>query len=127
VASLGGFVSAIGGAWKDAPLEGFEPLKFLRSPLIAALAGLGLAVFTRHYLLIALAALGYERALLETYKTFFFPQKPRGKFAGKPIRFPDMLERRKPFAWVYAAIWLALLTTCVLASLGPHPGLLGRS
>ena len=32
----GGWVSAFGGAWKDAPIEGFETLKFFRSPAIAA-------------------------------------------------------------------------------------------
>ena len=26
------------------------------------------------------------------YKTFFFPSKPRGKFAGKPILYPEMLR-----------------------------------
>jgi hypothetical protein len=49
------------------------------------------------------ASLGFTIATLETYKTFFFPSKPRGKFAGKPILYPDMLERRKPFAVLYAA------------------------
>ena len=34
------------------------------------------------------ASIGYERATAETYKTFFFPSKPRGKFAGKPVLFP---------------------------------------
>ncbi|MEP7345371.1 MAG: hypothetical protein ABI877_08890, partial [Gemmatimonadaceae bacterium] len=32
IGSVGGWLTAIGGAWKDAPVEGFEPLKFLRSP-----------------------------------------------------------------------------------------------
>ena len=44
-----------------------------------------------------MAGLGFTIFTLETYKTFFFPSKPRGKFAGKPILFPDMLRRRQPF------------------------------
>ena len=41
------------------------------------------------------AAEGFTVATLETYKTFFFPTKPRGKFANKPILFygiEDMAE-----------------------------------
>jgi hypothetical protein len=118
IASIGGWISAFLGAWKDAPVEGFETLKFFRSPLAAALYGLLLSPFTMSYLLIALAALGYTIATLETYKTFFFPSKPRGKFAGKPVRFPEMLERRKRFALVYACIWALVITGFVMAFAG---------
>jgi hypothetical protein len=37
-------------------------------------------------------------ATIETYKTFFFPHRPRGKFAGKPILFPGLLTWRYRFA-----------------------------
>jgi hypothetical protein len=115
IASIGGWISAFLGAWKDAPVEGFETLKFFRSPVAAALYGLLLSAFTTSYLLIALAALGYTIATLETYKTFFFPSKPRGKFAGKPIKFPEMLERRKRFAVLCACIWALIITGFVMA------------
>jgi len=107
--ALGGWYSAFGGAWKDAPVEGFQLFKFFRSPLLAA----GFA-----YLLFRLGAtpaqgtfgaIGYTVATTETYKTFFFPSKPRGKFAGKPIRFPEWLERRKRFVPLYAAVWVLIL------------------
>jgi hypothetical protein len=114
VGSLGGWFSAFGGAWKDAPIEGFETLKFFRSPLFAAGYAFILSRFTNSYFLIPLGALGFTIATLETYKTFFFPSKPRGKFAGKPILFPDMLRRRNRFVPVYAAIWGALLVTLAL-------------
>ena len=114
VGSLGGWFSAFGGAWKDAPIEGFETLKFFRSPLFAAGYAFILSRFTDSYFLIPLGALGFTIATLETYKTFFFPSKPRGKFAGKPVLFPDMLRRRNWFIPVYAAIWLALIVTLVL-------------
>jgi hypothetical protein len=115
VGSIGGWISAFLGAWKDAPIEGFETLKFFRSPVVAGLYALLLSPFTTSYMVIALAALGYTIATLETYKTFFFPSKPRGKFSGKPIRFPEMLERRKRFAVVYAAIWVFMIGTFAAA------------
>jgi hypothetical protein len=55
------------------------------------------------------AAIGYERAAAETYKTFFFPSRPRGKFAGKPVLYPEMLTRRRRFVPAYVAIWAAVL------------------
>ncbi len=114
VGGIGGWISAFGGAWKDAPIEGFETLKFFRSPLFAAGYAFILSRFTDSYFLIPLGALGFTIATLETYKTFFFPSKPRGKFAGKPVLYPDMLRRRNWFIPVYAAIWLALIVTLVL-------------
>ncbi len=115
IGSIGGWISAFLGAWKDAPIEGFETLKFFRSPVAAGLWALVLSPFTTSYLAIAMAALGYTIATLETYKTFFFPSKPRGKFAGKPIRFPEMLERRKLFAVLYGVIWLFMIGSFVAA------------
>jgi hypothetical protein len=108
--SLGGWFSAVGGAWKDAPLEGFQLLKFLRSPVLATAYTMVLFNFTNSVVLAALAGLGFTIATIETYKTFFFPGRPRGKFAGKPILHPDMLVRRNWFLPVYIAIWLLLLT-----------------
>jgi hypothetical protein len=110
-----GVIAAIGGAWKDAPKEGFELLKFFRSPIIAIIYALLLSRLTSDLLLIAAGAIGYERATAETYKTFFFPSKPRGKFAGKPVLHPEMLERRRYFVPVYVGICVAILATGVIA------------
>lgn len=115
VGSIGGWISAFGGAWKDAPIEGFELLKFFRSPATTMFFAVLLSFFTDSYLFIALAALGYERAAIETYKTFFFPDKPRGKFAGKPVTHPEMLTQRQRFVPLYAAIWLAIIVAGVAA------------
>jgi hypothetical protein len=111
VGSLGGWYSAVGGASKDAPIEGFETLKFFRSPVVAALFALLLSPFEPDPIVIAFAALGFTIATLETYKTFCFPSKPRGKFAGKLIHHPEMLIRRRLFAPIYAAIWVTLLAS----------------
>jgi hypothetical protein len=115
--SIGGWLSAFGGAWKDAPIEGFEWLKFFRSPVVAAVYALLLTAFTRDLVAIALAAEGFTVATLETYKTFFFPSKPRGKFAGKPVLFPRMLRVRQRFLPLYVLIWLTVIGGYVTAFL----------
>lgn len=126
IGSIGGWLSAFGGAFKDAPIEGFETFKFFRSPVVALLWSLFVACFSHDYLHIALCGLGYTVATIETYKTFFFPNKPRGKFAGKPIRFPRFLSWRYRFAPLYAAIWLAVVLNLAAALAEPHRGLLRR-
>ncbi|HEV2085242.1 MAG TPA: hypothetical protein VGR09_09170 [Gemmatimonadales bacterium] len=118
VGSLGGWISAFGGAWKDAPSEGFQILKFFRSPVLAALFAGGVAGLTDSLLIVTLAATGYTVATTETYKTFFFPSKPRGKFAGKPVRYPEMLFRRQRFVLPYAAIWAGLFLAAMEAARG---------
>ncbi len=122
VGGLGGWISAFGGAWKDAPKEGFQIFKFFRSPIIASLFALGLSYLTDDLVLVTLAATGFCVATTETYKTFFFPSVPRGKFAGMPVHFPEMLRRRQPFIALYAAIWLVVLGALVVALRGvPSP------
>ena len=67
--SIGGWLSACGGAFKDAPIEGFHTFKFFRSPFLAGSYGLLLSLFTGSYLVAALGdlrrdladALGMER------------------------------------------------------------------
>ncbi len=125
IGSIGGWISAFGGAWKDAPIEGFEILKFFRSPAMTMFYALIFSLLTDSYLMIALAALGYERATIETYKTFFFPNKPRGKFAGKPVDHPEMLTRRYRFVPLYVGIWLAVVTTGILAFTGERDPVVG--
>jgi hypothetical protein len=114
VGSLGGWCSAFGGAWKDAPIEGFQTLKFFRSPVLSSLYALSLSLFTPSLALAALGGLGFTIATLETYKTFFFPSRPRGKFAGKPVLFPEHLETRKRFVPLYAAIWIVVIGALVI-------------
>ena len=127
IGSIGGWLSAFGGAFKDAPIEGFETFKFFRSPVVALLWSLLVACFSRDYLHIALCGLGYTVASIETYKTFFFPNKPRGKFAGKPILFPHFLSWRYRFAPLYGAIWVAIVVNVAAALSGPRNGVLGAS
>jgi hypothetical protein len=123
IGSLGGWLTAFGGAWKDAPVEGFETLKFFRSPGISLAWAILVAFFTSNWVYIGVAGAGYSVAAIETYKTFFFPSKPRGKFAGKPILYPDLLRTRQYFVPVYAAIWLAIIATYAVAFVPPNDGL----
>lgn len=121
--SVGGWISAFGGAWKDAPLEGFETFKFFRSPSVSYTFGFLAANLTDNFVIITLCSIGFTIASIETYKTFFFPNRPRGKFAGKPILFPEMLKKRHYFVPVYVAIWLYIIVNAVIAFSGPHQGL----
>jgi hypothetical protein len=123
IGSWGGWLTAFGGAWKDAPVEGFETFKFFRSPGISLAWAILVAFFTDNWLYIGIAGAGYSVAAIETYKTFFFPSKPRGKFAGKPITHPGMLRTRQYFVPVYVAIWLAIITTFAVAFRPPNDGL----
>jgi hypothetical protein len=89
----GGWLTAVGGAWKDAPVEGFQLAKFFRSPVVATPGGCLLLPFTSSLLLLVLAAGGWSVITIETYKTFVAGGPP-GKFAGKPIRFRAGRARR---------------------------------
>jgi hypothetical protein len=113
-----GWLIACGGAFKDAPIEGFEWLKFFRSPVIAGIWAAALSRFTNSYLLAALGGAGFSVATIETYKTFFFPHRPRGKFAGKPVIFPEHLVRRQRFIPIYAGIWAIVLAALGLGYMG---------
>jgi hypothetical protein len=121
--SVGGWVSAFGGAWKDAPIEGFEWFKFFRSPAVAYFWGWVAANLTDNFVVITLCSLGFTVACIETYKTFFFPSRPRGKFQGKPILFPGMLKRRQNFVPVFIACWIYVIAAGVMGFLGSHSGL----
>jgi len=87
VAGSGGWLTAVGGAWKDAPVEGFSGWKFLRSPVVATAWAVVLSRFTGDWVLLTLAAAGWSVISIETYKTFLTGGRPPGKFADRPVRF----------------------------------------
>ena len=118
VASPGGWISAFGGAWKDAPIEGFHTFKFFRSPAMTFGFGLLLSLLAESYVLLFMGAIGYTVASIETYKTFFFPNKKRGKFQGKTPTHPELLRTRWRFAPVFVAVWLGVAGTAVAAFMG---------
>jgi hypothetical protein len=118
VGSAFGWISACGGAWKDAPIEGFETFKFFRSPGVAAAWALVVVQFTHSWPVIALAAEGFTVASIETYKKFGNPDRPPGKFAGKPVIAPGHFRFRRPFAHLFFGIWTLALLQLVMAVFG---------
>ncbi len=107
----GGLLVAIGGALKDSQFEGFIPLKFLRSPFVGAFTGMVMVHFSTQWFLVALAAVGSERVVVELYKTFL-KRQVRGMHAGKPVLYPVWLARRGLFAVTFGiavAVCSALL------------------
>lgn len=120
---IGGWVSAFGGAWKDAPIEGFEWFKFFRSPAVAYFWGWVAAHLTDNFVVITLCSIGFTVASIETYKTFFFPSRPRGKFQKMPVLYPEMLQKRQKFIAVFILCWLFVIVAGVMAFWGPHEGL----
>ena len=67
---LAGLSSAIGGAIKDAPYEGFDSKKFIRSPIIGAVMGALIYHFNPDISDVVgfLSSLGAERIVIESYK-----------------------------------------------------------
>ena len=81
---IAGLLVAIGGAIKDAPYEGFDIKKFIRSPLIGA--GVGYLI-DRAYPntpepLLLLSSIAGERIVVETYKVI---RAMAGKYV--PMKF----------------------------------------
>ena len=107
IGGAGGWATAVGGAWKDAPIEGFSSFKFLRSPIVATAWAVPLSVLTSQPVLLLLASGGFAVASIETYKTFFTGGRPPGKFAGRPVlhRLPAIRQR---LGRLHAALWAAL-------------------
>lgn len=56
-------------------------------------------------------------ATLETYKKFFFPNSPPGKFSGKPVLHPEMLTRRMRYVPLYVGVWTWIVATWAAALL----------
>lgn len=93
--SLGGWLTAMGGAWKDAPVEGFSGWKFLRSPAVATFWSAVLAPLADNLWALVVAAGGLSVLVIETYKTFLTGGRPPGKFAGKPVLFMQRAARQR--------------------------------
>lgn len=91
-----GFFIAIGGTLKDAPYEGFDIIKFFRSPLIAIIVGFGINFLfpniSGKYFLLSIA--GGERIISEFYKKIFRGRIP-GKFKQKEFNKIWMKQRKK--------------------------------
>jgi hypothetical protein len=107
VGGIGGWLTAVGGAWKDAPVEGFSGWKFLRSPVVATAWTTMLLPFTQDWVALTFAAAGLSVLSIETYKTFFTGGRPPGKFDGKPIR-PGVGVQRHRCQLLHSGVYVCL-------------------
>jgi len=124
VGGIGGWLTAAGGAWKDAPVEGFSGWKFLRSPVVATSWAVLLLPFTQDWVALTVSAAGLSVLSIETYKTFFTGGRPPGKFEGKPQRPAPQRDRcRQLHAAAYTGLaCVAGLTALSDATAGPARG-----
>jgi hypothetical protein len=115
IGGVGGWLTAVGGAWKDAPIEGFSGWKFLRSPVVATAWAVPLSFLTDDWAVLAFCAGGFSVASIETYKTFFTGGRPPGKFASKPVvhRLPKL---RPLLALQHTGCWVAFAVVGTSAS-----------
>ena len=107
VGGIGGWLTAVGGAWKDAPVEGFSGWKFLRSPVVATAWTIVLLPFTQDWVSLTFAAAGLSVLSIETYKTFFTGGRPPGKFDGKPMR-PGVGVQRYRCQLLHSGVYVCL-------------------
>ncbi|MGL5808402.1 MAG: hypothetical protein ACRCYQ_00465 [Nocardioides sp.] len=117
LAGVSGWLTAVGGAWKDAPIEGFSGWKFLRSPAVATAWAVPLSFLTENWLLLCLSAGGFAVASIETYKAFLVAGRPPGKFDGKPVRF-DYGVTRDLLAGAHALLWAGLALSLLYGLFG---------
>ena len=117
-----GLVVALGGAYKDAPFEGFKVLKFQRSALVLA------ALSPLFYFLnsadapISLGFLiymngGLERFSVEYYKTYI-QRNMSGKFRPDLPRIQEWIDRREPFHYAALAIIAGVAALYVFEVMG---------
>lgn len=97
---IGVFI-ALSGMLKDAPFEGFDLIKFFRSPIVAVIVGIFLLFLfpdvSGKYFLLAIA--GGERIISEFYKKIFRGRIP-GKFKQKEFN-KTWQDKRKSLLFLY--------------------------
>lgn len=110
---VGGWLTAFGGAWKDAPIEGFETAKFFRSPAVATAWAVLLSGYTDSWVALVLAAGGMSVATIETYKTFLSGDKAPGKFM---LRTPAAARprMRSTLALAVTGLWSLFAVAAVV-------------
>ena len=116
VGLMGGTVSAIGGALKDSQFEGFKVKKFIRSPIVGIIGGVILIHFSSQPLFLFLSVIGFERVVVEFYKTFI-KRQIRGIFEGQEPTFKIWLRRRWIFAVLYGIGVAVLISLLIFGNL----------
>ncbi len=98
---LMGLATAIAGSYKDGFFEGFDGVKFLRSPSLGLIGGVFVSVFTSNVLFLILGSVGFERVVVELYKAFLKKGYWPGKFGAGKVRHKEWMEKRNVFVPLY--------------------------
>ena len=106
---LFGSCLAVGGAYKDGYIEGFQWHKFFKSPISAAIGGLVVSCHTEQLEFVVLGMIALERMFNEFFHKIIRPGYAPGKFKGLSPRFPDWVARRKVFLVPYVATWFVII------------------
>ncbi|MCP4723477.1 MAG: hypothetical protein GY863_00500 [bacterium] len=109
VSSSGGLAVALGGAYKDAPFEGFDFLKFLKSPGVMAFAApvfYFLGPINLGFLI--LMNCGLERFTVEYYKTYIL-RNMSGKFRPDIHKIQKQIDTREKFHYAALIIILSVI------------------
>ena len=114
-----GLIVSLGGAYKDAPFEGFKPLKFQRSGVVLAVLsplffGIDAAAHPVTLGFLIYMNGGLERFAVEYYKTYI-QRNMSGKFRDDLPRRREEAARRERFHYAALVIAAALVLLYVLA------------
>ncbi|MEK6917203.1 MAG: hypothetical protein AABW92_05670, partial [Nanoarchaeota archaeon] len=104
-----GCLTAIAGGYKDGFFEGFDKIKFLRSPSLTMLGGFIVSYFTAELYLIMLGSIGFERLMVELYKAFLKKNYWPGKFGEGKVLFPEWKVKRNMFIPSYFFTWFCII------------------
>ena len=116
-----GLLVSLGGAYKDAPFEGFRPLKFQRSGVVLALCSPLFYFVNEADTPVSLGFLiymngGLERFVVEYYKTYI-QRTMSGKFRPDLPRIQSCIDTREKFHYA-ALVIIAGLSILYLHELG---------
>jgi hypothetical protein len=113
-----GLLVSLGGAYKDAPFEGFQPLKFQRSGVVLAVLSPLFYFLNDPETPVSLGFLiymngGLERFAVEYYKTYI-QRNMSGKFRPDIERHQQQLETREKYHYAALAIMTGLLALYIM-------------
>lgn len=117
VAYATGLLVSLGGAYKDAPFEGFQPLKFQRSGVVLAVCSPLFYFISDPMQPVSLGFLiymngGLERFVVEYYKTYI-QRTMSGKFRPDLERIQHRVDTREKFHYGAWAIIIGLIVLYV--------------
>ncbi len=112
-----GLIVSLGGAYKDAPFEGFKWLKFQRSALVLAVLSPLFYYLNRPEYPVPLGFLiymngGLERFAVEYYKTYI-QRNMSGKFRPDLERIQEQIDTRERFHYMALVIIAGLVALCI--------------